>query len=156
MRGLLRVGRPVDLPYLWRSLGPEHPDTLATRCSIAREMAARGDHAGAEEEFRDVLAYLQRQPGLDHPVTVILWANIAKEMAARGDRGGAEEEFRDLLPHLKLTLGPDHPDTLAALEWIDYLQGKKDDRPAEPRRSPHGGAPRDRVGVSPGRRRLGS
>ena len=174
------------LPHLRRSLGPEHPDTLATRCSIAREMAARGDHAGAEEEFRDVLAYLQRQPGLDHPVTVILWVNIAKQMAARGDHGGAEEEFRDLLPHLKLTLGPDHPDTLAALEWIDYLQGKKGDRPAEPRRSPrdgaahggaphggaahggaphggaahggapHGGAPHGHAGASTGRRRLGS
>jgi hypothetical protein len=127
------------LPYLRRSLGPDHPDTLATRCSIAREMAARGDHAGAEEEFRDVLAYLQRQPGLDHPVTVILWVSIAKEMVACGDHAGAEEEFRDLLPHLKLTLGLDHPDTLAVLEWIDYLQGKKDDRPAEPRRSPRGG-----------------
>jgi hypothetical protein len=144
------------LPHLRRSLGPEHPDTLATRCSIAREMAARGDHAGAEEEFRDVLAYLQRQPGLDHPVTVILWVNIAREMAAGGDHGGAEEEFRDLLPHLKLTLGPDHPDTLAALEWIDYLQGKKDDRPAEPRRSPRGGAPRGHAGVSTGWRGPGS
>ncbi len=124
------------LPYLRRSLGPYHPDTLATRCSIAREMAARGDHAGAEAVFRDVLAYLQRKPGLDHPVTVILWVNIAKEIVARGDHARAAEEFGDLLPHLKLTLGRDHPDTLAVLEWIDYLQGKKSDRPAEPQRSP--------------------
>ena len=113
------------LPYLRRSLGPDHPDTLATRCSIAREMAARGDHAGAETEFRDVLAYLERQLGSDHPVTVILWVNIAREMASGGDHAGAEEEFRDLLPHLERALGPEHPDTLAALEWIDYLQGKR-------------------------------
>src|SRR6204780_2522363 len=121
------------LPHQRRSLGRYHPDTLATRCSIAREMAARGDHAGAEQEFRDVLAYLQRKPGLDHPVTVILWLNIAKERGARGDHAGAEEEFHDLLPHLKLTMGRDHPDTLAALEWIDYLERKSKDRPAEPR-----------------------
>jgi hypothetical protein len=144
------------LPYLRRSLGPDHPDTLATRCSIAREMAARGDHAGAEEELRDVLAYLQRQPGLNHPVTVILWVSIAREMVARGDHAGAEEEFRDLLPHLTLTLGVDHPDTLAALEWIDYLQGKKNDQPAKPRRSPRGGrhtaiAASHRGGGRPGR-----
>ena len=82
---------------------------------------------------------LQRKPGLDHPVTVILWVNIAKEMVARGDHARAAEEFRDLLPHLKLTLGRDHPDTLAVLEWIDYLQGKKSDRPAETRRGPRGG-----------------
>jgi tRNA A-37 threonylcarbamoyl transferase component Bud32 len=138
------------LPYLRRSLGPYHPDTLATRCSIAREMAARGDHAGAEEVFRDVLAYLQRKPGLDHPVTVILWVNIAKEMVARGDHARAAEEFRDLLPHLKLTLGRDHPDTLAVLEWIDYLQGKKSDQPAENRPSPRGGYPTATPPAHPG------
>jgi len=138
------------LPHLRRSLGPYHPDTLATRCSIAREMAARGDHAGAERVFRDVLAYLQRKPGLDHPVTVILWVNIAKEIVARGDHARAAEEFRDLLPHLKLTLGRDHPDTLAVLEWIDYLQGKKSDRPSEPHLSPRAGHPAAMPPAHPG------
>jgi serine/threonine protein kinase len=143
------------LPHQRRSLGRYHPDTLATRCSIAREMAARGDHAGAEQEFRDVLAYLQRKPGLDHPVTVILWLNIAKEMVARGDHAGAEEEFRDLLPHLKLTLGRDHPDTLAALEWIDYLERKRKDRPAEPRRHPRADGPAAMPAAHPGGARPG-
>lgn len=143
------------LPHQRRSLGRYHPDTLATGCSIAREMAARGDHAGAEQEFRDVLAYLQRKPGLDHPVTVILWLNIAKEMVARGDHAGAEEEFRDLLPHLKLTLGRDHPDTLAALEWIDYLERKRKDRPAEPRRHPRADGPAAMPAAHPGGARPG-
>jgi serine/threonine protein kinase len=138
------------LPNQRRSLGPYHPDTLATRCSIAREMAARGDHAGAERVFRDVLVYLQRKPGLDHPVTVILWVNIAKEIVARGDHARAAEEFRDLLPHLKLTLGRDHPDTLAALEWIDYLQGKKSDRPADPHKGPRAGHPAAMPPAHPG------
>ena len=35
-----------------RTLGQDHPDTLATRFSIAQEMAARGDHVGAEDMFR--------------------------------------------------------------------------------------------------------
>jgi hypothetical protein len=140
------------LPHQRRRLGPYHPDTLATRCSIAREMAARGDHAGAERVFRDVLVYLQRKPGLDHPVTVLLWGNIAKEMVARGDHGGAEEEFRDLLPHLKLTLGRDHPDTLAALEWIDYLERKRKERPAETRRVTRGDGPTTMPAAHPGER----
>ena len=140
------------LPHQQRSLGPYHPDTLATRCSIAREMAARGDHAGAERVFRGVLVYLQRMPGLDHPVTVLLWGNIAKEMVARGDHAGAEEEFRDLLPHLKLTLGRDHPDTLAALEWIDYLERKRKERPAETRRVTRGDGPTTMPAAHPGER----
>ena len=38
---------------------------------IAQEMAARGDHAGAEAEFRDVLAARLRVLGPDHPSTQI-------------------------------------------------------------------------------------
>ena len=33
-----------------RILGPDHPDTLATRHNIAGEMAARGDHAAAQTQ----------------------------------------------------------------------------------------------------------
>ena len=84
-----------------RALGPDHPDTLATRFCIAREMAARGDHAGAENQFRHVLAGQTRSLGPDHPDTLISWFSIAREMAARGDHAGAEDEFRDMLPHLE-------------------------------------------------------
>ena len=53
-----------------RVLGPDHPDTLATRHSIALEMAERGDHAAAEAEYRDVLAARLRVLGPDHPDTL--------------------------------------------------------------------------------------
>ena len=79
-------------------------------------MAARGDHAGAEDEFRAVLPHLERRLGLDHPVTLTLWFSIAREMAERGDRAGAAKEFRDMLPYLSRRLGPDHPHTRAAAE----------------------------------------
>jgi len=102
-------------------LGPDHPDTLAARFSIAREMAARGDHAGAQGEFRDVLPHLERQLGRDHPVTLVARFNIAREMAARGDHAGAQDEFSEILPHLRRRLGLGHPDTLAAAEWIEAL-----------------------------------
>jgi hypothetical protein len=115
------------LPDLERKLGPDHPDTLATRFSIAREMAARGDHIRAESEFRNVLPHLERVLGPDHPVTLILWFSIAREMVARGDFVRAGAEFRDMLPHLKRRLGPDHPDTLAADKWIHYIQGKEEE-----------------------------
>jgi Tetratricopeptide repeat len=53
-----------------RTLGRDHPGMLATRFAIAREMAARGDHAGAEDEFRDMLPHLERTLGPDHPDTL--------------------------------------------------------------------------------------
>jgi serine/threonine-protein kinase len=114
-------------------LGPDHPDTLATRFSIAREMAACGDHAGAEEEFRYMLPHLRRKLGPDHPVTLIAWFSIAQQLAARGDHAGAEKEFRYMLPHLRRKLGADHPNTMAAIEWVEYIEGKKDGRPSASR-----------------------
>jgi hypothetical protein len=33
-------------------------------------MAARGDRAGAEKEFRDMLPHLERKLGPDHPDTL--------------------------------------------------------------------------------------
>ncbi len=115
------------------TLDPDHPDMLATRFSIAQQLAARGHHARAEEEFRKLLPRLRRRLGPDHPDTLATWFSIAQQLAARGDHAGAEKEFRYMLPHLRRKLGPDHPNTLATIEWIDYIQAKKDDRPAAPR-----------------------
>jgi len=95
-------------------LGPDHPDTLATRFSIAREMAACGDHAGAEEEFRAVFAGRQRKLGPYHPETLIAQFSVAQQMAARGNHAGAEEEFRAVFVARQRQLGPDHRDTLIA------------------------------------------
>jgi len=58
------------LPHLERRLGPDHEVTLILWFSIAREMAARGNHAGAEAEFRDMLPHLERTLGPDHPDTL--------------------------------------------------------------------------------------
>jgi Tetratricopeptide repeat len=85
-------------------------------------MAARGEHAGAEDEFREILPHLERKLGPDHPVTLVLWFSMAREMAARGDHAGALKQFRAMLPHLERKLGPDHPDTLTAAEWIANIQ----------------------------------
>jgi serine/threonine protein kinase len=102
------------------TLGADHPDTLATRFRLAQEMAASGDHAGAEGEFRAVFAARQRNLGPEHPETLMVRFSIAQETAARGNHAGAEEEFRGLLTGLRRRLGPDHPDTLAA--WFSIAQ----------------------------------
>ena len=114
------------------ALGADHPDTLATRFSIAREMAACGDHAGAEEEFRAVFAGRQRKLGPYHPETLIARFSVAQQMAERGNHAGAEGEFRGLLSGLRRTLGPDHPDTLAT--WFSIarqMAARGDDAGAE-------------------------
>jgi hypothetical protein len=82
-------------------------------------MAAAGNHARAEEEFRGLLTGLRRRLGPDHPDTLATWFSIAQQMAARGDRAAGEKEFRNMLPHLQRKLGQDHPHTLEAVAWIN-------------------------------------
>jgi serine/threonine-protein kinase len=96
------------------TLGPDHPDTLATRFSIAREMAACGDHAGAEEEFRAVFTSRLRKLGPEHRKTLIARFSMAQQMAARGDHAGAEEEFRAVFTSRQRKLGPEHRETVIA------------------------------------------
>jgi hypothetical protein len=57
-----------------RALGLDHPDTLIVRFNIAREMAARGDHVGAEKEFRDMLPIWS---GSWAPITQTRWRPLS-------------------------------------------------------------------------------
>jgi hypothetical protein len=102
-------------------LGADHPDTLAARHDIARMLAARGDHAGAEAKFRDVFAARLRVLGADHPGTLDTRHCIAGEMAARGDLAGAETEYRDILAAKLRVLGADHPSTTETANWLRRL-----------------------------------
>ena len=72
-------------------LGLDHPVTLTLWFSIAREMAARGDHAGAEGEFRDMLPHLERRLGPDHPDTL-----AAAELISN-IQGNRSHELRQLI-----------------------------------------------------------
>ena len=84
------------LPHLQRKLGPDHPITLIAWSSFAQQMAARGDHAGAEKEFRYLLPHLQRKLGPDHPDTLAAAEWIDYIRAKKDDRSD-----RAATPHLR-------------------------------------------------------
>jgi hypothetical protein len=101
-----------------RVLGPDHPDTLATRHQIALVMAARGEPIAAEAELRDVLAARLRVLGPDHPDTMTTRYEIAERITGQGKHAAAEAEYRDVLAARLRVLGPDHPDTLTTRQDI--------------------------------------
>ena len=72
-------------------------------------MAEQGDHAGAEAEYRDVLAAKLRVLGPDHPATLATRHSIADEMAAQGDHAEAEAEYREVLAAQQRVLAPTTP-----------------------------------------------
>jgi serine/threonine protein kinase len=66
---------------------PDHAGTPAARISMAREAAATGNHAAAENEHRRVFTW-QQAPGPDRQDTLDARFSVAQEMAARGDHAG--------------------------------------------------------------------
>ena len=110
-----------------RVLGADHPSMLATRDEIARVMAARGDHAGAEAEHRDVLAARLRVLGPDHPSTLATRHEIAWVVAAQGDHAWAEAEFRDVLAAKLRVLGANRPSVLTTRHEIARVMADKGD-----------------------------
>jgi NB-ARC domain-containing protein/tetratricopeptide repeat protein len=101
------------LEDMLRVLGPDHPDTLATRGNFASWTGQTGDAAGAAEALKQLLADQVRVLGPDHPHTLTTSNHLADWTGEAGDAAGAAEAFEHLLAdHLRVH-GPDHPHTLA-------------------------------------------
>ena len=107
----IAVGEPL-VADSERVLGPDDPDTLTSRNSLAVAYRDAGRIADAIRLFELTLATMERRLGPDHPDTLTTRNNLA---VAYRDAGRAAEA----IPLVELTLaamerrlGPDHPDTL--------------------------------------------
>jgi hypothetical protein len=68
-----------------RVLGPEHPDTLAARASLASFTGEAGDPAVASDQYAALLPARERVLGADHPDTVATRDNLAYWTEQAGD-----------------------------------------------------------------------
>ena len=107
-----------------RVLGPDHPDTLSARASLAYWRGEAGDTDGAVSHYRQLLADRERVLGPDHPDTLSARTSLAYWRGEAGDTDGAVADYRQLLADRERVLGPDHPDTLATRQGLaDWLGG---------------------------------
>ncbi|MFE5797108.1 tetratricopeptide repeat protein [Streptomyces sp. NPDC056503] len=107
-----------------RLLGPDHPDTLATRNNLAGWQGETGDAAGAADAFAELLTDHLRVLGPDHPDTLITRGNLARCRGEAGDPAGAADGLAELLTdHLRI-LGADHPDTLTTRHNLAHWRGE--------------------------------
>ena len=74
------------LPVREQTLGPEHPDTLATRDDLAAWTGQAGDPGEARDQYSALLSVYQRVLGPDHPKTLATWAYHAY-WAGKADSG---------------------------------------------------------------------
>jgi tetratricopeptide (TPR) repeat protein len=106
--------RQVVLAAGEQTLGPDHPDILASRNNLANALDALGRYAEAAELHRRTLADRVRVLGPDHPDTLASRNNLAVARDGLGRYAEAAELHRQTLEDLTRVLGPDHRGTLAS------------------------------------------
>ncbi len=115
------------LEHQVRTLGPVHPDTLATRASLGSLRGEAGDAEGAVSILEEVLADMVRVLGPNHPGTLTTRGNLAYWRGRAGDAAGAVAAYRELLTHQLQVLGPDYPTVLTTQANLARWQGDAGD-----------------------------
>jgi hypothetical protein len=95
-----------------RLLGPDHPDTLASRNNLAAAYRDAGRTGEAITLHEQTLAAREGILGPDHPYTLHSRNNLAAAYQAAGRTGEAITLHEQTLAARERTLGPDHPNTL--------------------------------------------
>ena len=107
----IAVGEPL-LADRERVLGPDHPDTLASRNNLTEAYRDAGRAAEAIPLHERTLADRERVLGPDHPDTLNSRSNLAAAYQAAGRAAEAIPLHERTLADRERVLGPDHPDTL--------------------------------------------
>jgi RNA polymerase sigma factor (sigma-70 family) len=109
----IAVGEPLT-GDLERLLGPDHPDTLNSRNSLAAAYLAAGRVAEAIPLFEQTLAARQRTLGPDDPETLTSRNNLASAYQDAGRTAEAIQLYELNLEVRERVLGADHPSTLTS------------------------------------------
>jgi tetratricopeptide (TPR) repeat protein len=107
----IALGEPL-MGDLERLLGPDHPDSLNARNSLAAAYQAAHRAPKAIPLFEQILVARVRLLGPDHPDTLTAQDNLAAADLAAGRADEAILMFRMTLAAREQLLGADHPDTL--------------------------------------------
>jgi RNA polymerase sigma factor (sigma-70 family) len=99
---------------LERLLGPDHPDTLNSRNSLAAAYLAAGRVADAIPLFEQILATRERLLGADHSDILTSRNNLASAYQDAGRAGEAIQLYELNLTARERLLGVGHPRTLSA------------------------------------------
>jgi serine/threonine protein kinase len=111
------------------NLGPDHPDTLGSKSSLAYLYGAQAKYDQAERLSLDVVKGQTARLGADHPDTLTSKNNLAQQYRAQKKYDQAEPLYLQVVQADTAKLGPDHPETLRARNNLAALyrdQGRYD------------------------------
>jgi Domain of unknown function (DUF4062)/Tetratricopeptide repeat len=127
-RGNYRAARDLQQRVLQaRVSGPEHPDTLVGRGSLALWTGHAGDAAKARDQFAALVPVDERVLGPEHPETLRARTNLARWTGEAGDAAKARDQFAALVPVDERVFGPEHPETLGDRGHLAGLTGRAGD-----------------------------
>jgi tetratricopeptide (TPR) repeat protein len=106
-------GEPLTADLEW-ALGPDHPDTMNARNSLAAAYQAVGRVAEAIPLFEQTLLGRERQLGPDHPDTLTSRNNLANAYQDAGRIAEAIPLHEQTLAACERLLGADDPSTLTS------------------------------------------
>ncbi|MFE9452766.1 tetratricopeptide repeat protein [Streptomyces sp. NPDC006739] len=95
-----------------RLLGPDHPDTLASRYEVAFTLSRTGRAAEALDGYTEVARARARVLGPDHPDTLAARQETAFVLGRLGRHFEAHQIYTAVLAARQRSIGADHPDTL--------------------------------------------
>jgi RNA polymerase sigma factor (sigma-70 family) len=107
----IAIGEPLTAEFE-QLLGPDHPDTLNSRNSLAAAYLAADRVSDAIPLFERTLAVLQHQLGPDHPDTLTSQNNLASAYQDAGRLGEAIQLYERNLAIRERLLGVDDAGTL--------------------------------------------
>ncbi|THA36204.1 serine/threonine protein kinase [Streptomyces sp. A1277] len=107
-----------------RTLGPDHPETVAARQQTAYALGRLGRHAEAHELHVAVLMSREHALGPEHPDTLRCRHNLAFSLSRLGHLEDSYRTARDVAAARARVLGAGHPDTLVTLYEVGYALGR--------------------------------
>jgi non-specific serine/threonine protein kinase/serine/threonine-protein kinase len=111
------------------NLGPDHPDTLRSKSSLAYLYGAQAKFDQAERLSLDVVKSQAARLGANHPDTLTSKNDLAQQYRAQKKYDQAEPLYLQVIQADTATLGADHPETLRARNNLAALyrdQGRYD------------------------------
>lgn len=113
-----------------KTLGIDHPSTLATNCNLGLVRRCQGRYEDAEVVSRQVLAGRERALGARHLDTLASINNLAAVLRYQGKYKESEALNRKVVAERESILGNEHRDTLMSLNNLAMIlryQGKYSD-----------------------------
>jgi serine/threonine-protein kinase len=122
--GLDNEGRPLveeGLALRRTTLGEMHPDVAYAENSLAINLHASGDFAGARTHYERALAIWERTQGPEHPNVAQVLNNLANTLWVSGDFAAARPLMERALAIREKVRGPDHLDVAQTLNNLGAL-----------------------------------